>query len=96
MRCISCENEIVGRGYSYNGFHVCSPDKCLYQLQIEGIEELIKKKERWLERFQDYINNPKNKNSKPEDYVIRQIAILEEDIEKLKKHPDVRLNYLFK
>ncbi|HFJ9368478.1 TPA: hypothetical protein ACGW8Q_005722 [Bacillus cereus] len=105
MRCISCDEKILGKGYFYNQFYVCSHQgKCLYELQVEGVEELIHKKERWIRRFKGYIKEIegnkeilyKNKWKKEIVRTEGMIQKLEESMGKLKNHPDVRLKYLFK
>lgn len=102
MKCISCDQEIKGSGYFYNGFFVCSNQgKCLYELQVEGIEELIYKKERWIERFTNYLQeleeqSPEGNKEEEKLRKSKTIEVLKEHMEKLKKHPDVRLKYLFK
>ncbi|CAM4253403.1 hypothetical protein BAQ48_07720 [Bacillus luti] len=101
MKCISCDQEIKGKGYLYNRFNVCSEEgKCLDELQNEGIEELIYKKERWIERFTNYLQELEEQSSEDnkEEKKLRiseTIGVLKEHMEKLKKHPDVRLQYLF-
>lgn len=108
MKCMVCFQKEKEFEYVYKGVSVCSKG-CYVHLEEIGISNLLIGKEDHLKRYSVYVKSLKieiegdgtyfGRTKKEINRTIREackdISVIKEQIDLLKKHPDVRLQYLF-